>query len=562
MANVFSRKKVEVKENNHHENKVVSVKNCEWLDDPLTVESENASNMSSCEQPQVETDTILREEQNGDVLLEEEGNKVSVSEGVKPEPSQEENGFHGDSTRPMFEKTLKLNPSEDGEYSQASRELRTFAPGCHGLEKQEEQSNNDVITKNVEERDDSVKSSRYYSQEIPADSVLKSDVTGKLTNEEPTQTKLTLGRQGKNSKKKRKPPENKKFQWGHIDRADVKWNWIWCCGLLMILVYGAAAYPEVGQELRDIHKGYDYRCSDEGSSRKDDVLDAIDVNNSLHERFFNGYGKNYTKVCSNAFHYLTLNAVNLTNNLLPDLPPDILYYTRGLKRVYLGRNKFTSFPLSGDMPDLELLDLSGNMISEIPKGTMNHMESLTTLNLTGNQNMTQVPEDVLILSHCCSLKSGIFTNTQIGHPLVPAPHFMLCTVDNPCNVTHEGSLIVVRPKKGNKVIFKITQDGATRCQELKQQIEADYNVENGSISCDNNGLGGSVVIVRKSKHDTVTDVTNQPDFTTGYAPTTECGKKSNLVIILLLVGIGIIAVVVGIVMKCKCSLCRSCQIAA
>ncbi|KAJ8022560.1 hypothetical protein HOLleu_37499 [Holothuria leucospilota] len=344
----------------------------------------------------------------------------------------------------------------------------------------------------------------------------------------------------------------------------VKWNWIWICGLLTILVplpvHGTAACPAICHELPDIYKGYEPRCGDE-RSKEDDALDAFDVSSGLVGEIFDGSGKSFTMVCSNAFHHVHVKLVNLTNSLLQGLPCGIFVYTKGPGRLYLGRNKFAVFPYALNSSDVELLDLSDNEIPEIPKCTMNGMESLTTLNMSGNKNMTQVPEDVFILSQCCSLKSGIFTNTQIGHPLVPAPHFMLCTVDNPCNVTHEGSLIVVRPRKGSKIIFEITPSGAKRCQELKQQIEADYDIVNGSISCDNNGLGGSVEIVRKSKHDTVTNVTNQPDLNTGYAPTTESGKKSNVVITLLFAGIGIIAVVACIVIKRKCSLCRNCQIA-
>ncbi|KAJ8049522.1 Leucine-rich repeat-containing protein 15 [Holothuria leucospilota] len=326
--------------------------------------------------------------------------------------------------------------------------------------------------------------------------------------------------------------------------------------LVLLPVHGTAACPAIRHELRGICQGYVPKCSEAGWSREDDVLDANDVKIGLDGETFDGSGKNFTMVCSNAFHHVHVELVNLTNNLLQDLPCGIFDYTQGPERVYLDRNKFTSIPSALNSSDVKLLVLSNNKISEIPKGTMNGMEGLTTLSLSGNQNMTQIPEDIFILSMCCSLNHGVFTNTKIEYPLVPAPQDdVLCTTDNPCNVKHTGSLIVVRPRTGNKVTFNITQNGAMRCQELKQQIEADYNIVNGSISCDNNGLGGSVEIVRKSKHDTVTDVTNQPDFTTGYAPTTESGKKSNVVcmsvIVLLSVGVGICIIVIAVVMKYK-----------
>ncbi|KAJ8022562.1 hypothetical protein HOLleu_37501 [Holothuria leucospilota] len=261
---------------------------------------------------------------------------------------------------------------------------------------------------------------------------------------------------------------------------------------------------------------YEPGCSVAGSSRKDRVLDALDVKDSLDGRVFNGSGRGYNGICSTAFQDFDVSKVDLSNTSL--MLPNCIFDHTSVERFDISDNNYVEFPSALNSSNhIQFLDSSNNMIDHIPGGTMNAMRSLSVFDLSGNEGLKQVPEDIFFLMKYF-LKKVMLHKTQVKHPLVPPPQNMVCMKDNPCNVTHREGYVSIE-RNGSEIFFYID---AVECEGVKKQLEANYEVLAGELRCENNVLNGSVVIVRKDVSVVGTTYEpNQPDLTTISVPTTD-----------------------------------------
>ena len=101
-----------------------------------------------------------------------------------------------------------------------------------------------------------------------------------------------------------------------------------------------------------------------------------------------------------------LTELTLDDNELSRLPGNL---PRTLTRLTASRNGITTLKINGDLPNLQLLDLSFNLISNVDPGSFRFLPSLSNLCL-GSNNLQEVPADIPV-----SLKKLHMSGNQIRY---------------------------------------------------------------------------------------------------------------------------------------------------
>lgn len=160
-----------------------------------------------------------------------------------------------------------------------------------------------------------------------------------------------------------------------------------------------------------------YACTDVGSQANDTWLDREEVKAMKRGSVFDGSDKGYTDICPNAFHGLCLREINLSKNLLAELPDHLFESVQELHRLLLDHNLFTTVPAAlNEYPGIEFIGISYNDMKEIPRGALSNVTSLHGLDVSGNKNLGQYPSDIFLFQNFRLLN---VSNTAISSPPHP-----------------------------------------------------------------------------------------------------------------------------------------------
>ncbi|XP_037530631.1 leucine-rich repeat-containing protein 40 [Nematolebias whitei] len=120
-------------------------------------------------------------------------------------------------------------------------------------------------------------------------------------------------------------------------------------------------------------------------------------------------GFNKLTSCSDLCKLLQLTHIDLRNNQLSDLPPEIKNLTK-LRSVILNYNRFKSFPqVLYEVLSLETVLLGNNQVCGVDPGRLIKLVHLTTLDLSNNDLLNIPPELGLCTSlRCLSLEGNPF----------------------------------------------------------------------------------------------------------------------------------------------------------
>lgn len=174
-------------------------------------------------------------------------------------------------------------------------------------------------------------------------------------------------------------------------------------------------------------------CSPTSRSRNDSVLDFDDVKRALCDgsTLCNFSHQGYEHVCEDAFHGMTCEIIDLTGNRLSNLPSTVFQNVVNLREVFLDGNMFVEMPeLIND--NIMLISINDNPFEQFSNNSTIGLPNLGTLSVKNCSNLSAIDEAAF--ENNLNLKQVRFSGTPLQK--LPSP----CS--NCFNVTLEGPVAV------------------------------------------------------------------------------------------------------------------------
>lgn len=157
--------------------------------------------------------------------------------------------------------------------------------------------------------------------------------------------------------------------------------------IALLLIVGSVAMMQertdvAVPDVEDPQVGSGEMSVDTAASEEVAVANELPSVNAAAVRDVSGQG--LTKVPSYIFDEISLQELNVSNNLLEGSLPAEVRYLQNLKVLNLSNNQFTGIPAEvGQLTQLEVLDVSNNQLTGLPY-ELGNLKNLKLLNLRGN----------------------------------------------------------------------------------------------------------------------------------------------------------------------------------